>query len=78
MSAQYETQSNVVPSKYLQMKQLTEYTCGTNCLCRDSCQRTAWDKAQYNYYVLGQPLQLAPPSSISEWAQRVPGSVVNV
>jgi len=39
---------------YLDLNQTTAYNCDQQCLCRNSNERTAFDRDFYNFYMKGQ------------------------
>lgn len=53
-------------SSYLPLSQTTHYSCDQPCLCRFDEGRSTKDQMDYNYFVLGQPMNLVPGKNIPQ------------
>jgi hypothetical protein len=47
-------------SRYVDLANLTNYSCDQPCLCRNTSERSTRDQMNYDYYVLGKPMHLQP------------------
>lgn len=50
---------------YSDLKDTTHYSCDQPCICRYSTERSNKDKMYYSWFVLDQPMQLAPDKNIA-------------
>lgn len=48
---------------YVDLAGTTSYNCDQTCLCRFSGERSVKDQMYFNFFVLGQPINLPPQES---------------
>lgn len=46
--------------RYVDLQNLTNYSCDQYCICRHTSERSTRDQMNYDYYVLGKPMHLQP------------------
>lgn len=46
--------------QYKNLSNLTNYSCDQTCSCRFTNERSTRDMMNFNYYVLGKPMNLQP------------------
>lgn len=66
MSNYYNDQYKPNLYLYSNVKHLDDYSCNQKCSCRDTNERSNRDIMDYNYYVLGKPMNLQNSKLINE------------
>lgn len=55
------------PYTYTKLKNLTNYECDQQCLCRNTSERSTKDRMDYDVYVLNQNIQLPLQKVSNGW-----------
>jgi hypothetical protein len=66
MSNYYNDQYKPNQYRYSDLKHVDDYSCNHECTCRDSSERSDRDKMNYNFYVLGKPMNLENAKIVPE------------